>query len=211
MTTREFSILLKAIKDIYDRKDFLDTDSKKSTWYALLKDLDYKTAAAALQAYMSSPDGHFEPKPADIRKYAVKAMPELDFPNEQEALAKVIRAVRNGIYGADEEFEKMPPIIQKAVGAPAVLTTWATQQADASGVWQSQFLKQYRAVLKRANDERALPEKMRAYTLGLEEHKARPEITQKAETAALPDKDYSPKGKALEAVRKAREALGANT
>lgn len=209
MTAKEFSILIKAIKDIYDRKDFLDTDSKKSTWYALLKDLDYKTASNAVLAYMSSPDGHFEPKPADIRKYAVLTQPKSKYPTEAEFMAMLIKAVHNGLYGAAEEYAKLPPIAQEAVSEKDI-ETWAAQPIDSAEVWHSNARKAYRAVLARLENEQHLPPQMRVYTKKVEQKSQNtPKIVQKPETMVLEYKDYSPKGEAKEAVRRAMESLRA--
>lgn len=177
-------------------------------WSEDLSEYSYTQVANGIRAYRRSKDGAFFPKTGQIIQYIVEMNPQDDFPNEQEALSMVIKAVRNGIYGADEEFSKLPPIVQKAVGAETALTSWATQQSDSSGVWQSQFLRSYRTVLNRANSERNRPPKMRYYTNALADQAA-PEIEQKPDTETLAIGDKSPKGKALEAVRKAREALGA--
>lgn len=51
-------------------------------------------------------------------------MRELNTPkqlNELEAWSLVEKAIRNSIYNSQEEFSKLPPLVQKAVGSPNVL------------------------------------------------------------------------------------------
>lgn len=178
-------------------------------WGEDLSEFSYEQVSDGIRAYRCSKDAAFFPKTGQIIQYIVKMQPENDFPGEQEALAMVIKAAENGIYGSKEEFAKLPPIVQKAVGTPKQLEVWGSSQ-DPSHVWHSQFLRSYRDVLNRVNEERSLPQNKRFYTNSLTEKAAATlEITQKDSTPVLEYHDYSPKGKAQEAVRKMMESLRA--
>lgn len=65
----------------------------------------------------------------------------------------VRKAIANGIYGAETEYSKLPPLVQKAVGDPGQLRAWATSEAESlETVAQSNFMRCYRAELKRSED-----------------------------------------------------------
>jgi hypothetical protein len=74
----------------------------------------------------------------------------------------VSKALRNGYYGAEQEFEKLPPLVQRAVGQPSNLRQWATTDIDSiENVIQSNFLRTYRAVLNRDKDKQKLNASLR--------------------------------------------------
>ena len=82
--------------------------------------------------------------------------------NEMEAWALVSRAIKNGNYGAEEEYAKLPPDIQKAVGDPANLRNWAmADMPSVETVIQSNFMRPFRAVADRKKEYRRLPGQVR--------------------------------------------------
>ena len=72
------------------------------------------------------------------------------------------KACSNGIYGYREEFDKLPPTLQKAVGTPQTLHDWAVvDSADFQTVIQSNFLRSYRAALEAQKEIDKYPPKLR--------------------------------------------------
>ena len=62
-------------------------------------------------------------------------------------------AASNSTYHAKEEFEKLPPCVQRAVGSPGTLEKWAkTEQTDLETVVQSNFLRTYATVLAKQKE-----------------------------------------------------------
>lgn len=75
-----------------------------------------------------------------------------------EAWSLVSKALRNGTYGAVEEFSRLPPTVQEAVGNPDNLRNWATSDYKAiETVIQSNFIKTYRSVTSRAEEIKRVP------------------------------------------------------
>ena len=161
MTKEEFMVIAAGLRETYRRDKLLDTRDAFGVWYELLKDLDYQTASAAAQAYCATE--HFPPVPADIRKKAAElsSMASGGEMSEGEAWALVMRAVSNGIYGFMDEYERLPEDIQKALGSPQQLRTWAMQQDFKEEVVQALFLRSYRAVVARKKQEALLPKDLR--------------------------------------------------
>ena len=153
MDLQEFSILIKAMKAVYTSPSFIPDDDAKNVWYGLLCDLPYKAASASLQAFMMSSSKY--PTPADIRAGIRKFRD--DNLNEMEAWDLVSRAVRRSAYYAQEEYDKLPPDIQKAVGSPNQLEAWSKSDLEAlESVIQSNFIRTYRTVLKRREEREVL-------------------------------------------------------
>lgn len=155
MTREEFKLIVKGMKAIYTKPDFIPDQDAFNVWYMLLADLDYKSASISTQMHMRS--STFEPKPADIIEQYNKLVKREEL-TEMEAWSLVSKALRNGINGAEEEFNKLPPLTQKAVGSPSQLRNWATSdEASIESVVQSNFMRTYRTECKRQRDFDKLP------------------------------------------------------
>ena len=50
--------------------------------------------------------------------------------DEGQILNMLIMASRNASYGFEDEFKKMPPLLQKAVGTPTVIRSWGTMEQE---------------------------------------------------------------------------------
>ena len=128
-------------------------------WHLMLEEFTYQEIAAALKAYILTDTSGFAPSVGALVT-KVRKTNEL---NEMEAWSMVSRALRNGLYGAEEEFAKLPPVIQKAVGAPSNLRQWAqTDAGSIENVIQSNFIKTYRNMVARENERSMLPSDVRA-------------------------------------------------
>ena len=72
----------------------------------------------------------------------------------------VSRAARNGLYRCREEYDKLPPAVQKAVGDAEQLRTWAAMDEETvASVVASNFARSYRTVLAREKEALLLPQK----------------------------------------------------
>lgn len=158
LTKDQFRTLVKAMKAVYAQATFLPDEDAVKVWYALLKDLDYKTLSGAVQRHMMT--SSFPPTIADLRKLA--AEPKTETMSELEAWSLVRAAVSNSTYYSEREFAKLPPLVQKAVGNPANLREMASMDADTvNSVEQSHFIRSYRAMVDRDNKLAQLSPAMR--------------------------------------------------
>ena len=159
MDREEFRTLVKGMKAVYTDPKFIADKDAFDVWFQLLKDLDYEKAGMAVQKHMMS--SRFPPTIADVREqYACITQPqEL---NEMEAWSLVSSALRNGIYGAEEEFAKLPETVRKAVGNACNLRFWAESGSEAvETVIQSNFIRTYRVVAARKKEAAGMPEGIR--------------------------------------------------
>lgn len=132
-----------------------------NTWYMMLKDYECQVVEAALKMYIATDTIGFAPAIGQI----IDKIKSVTSPNElngMEAWSLVSNALRNGYYGAEQEFEKLPVTVQKAVGSPDNLRNWA--QSDSKSietVIQSNFMRTYETELKRQNEELKIPADVR--------------------------------------------------
>ncbi len=157
MNFKEFGKLADAIKTYFPRDNMLPTDTAMELWYDMLKDMDYQSAYIGLKNHVAT--SKFAPTIADIRNGAVISQPqEL---NEMEAWSLVSKAIRNSGYNSVDEFAKLPPIVQKSVGLPSQLRTWALDENYNEEVVSSNFIKCYRNELARQRELQKIPQNVR--------------------------------------------------
>lgn len=157
LTKDQFRILLASMKAAYPSDKFIPDEDAAKIWYQLLKDLEYPRLSMALQKHMmTSP---YPPTIADLRKNAV---PEQEHMSDLAAWALVRQAISNSSYHSEEEFRKLPPLIQKAIGNPANLREMASMDVQTvNSVEQSNFLRVYRATVSREKELLQLSPSMR--------------------------------------------------
>ena len=162
MTKNEVVKLLMTIQTFYPNYQVENKEFTINAWYSIIGDCDYKPMEKALRAYITTDTSGFAPSIGQLinKLHEVQSPQEL---NEMEAWLLVSKALRNGTYGAIEEFNKLPPLVQKAVGSPDNLRNWAqTDSESIENVVQSNFMRTYRTVVNRAKEYRKMPKDIQA-------------------------------------------------
>ena len=156
LTRQQFGVLVKAMKAVYAQPTFIPDQDAFNTWYMLLQDIPYPQLNIGVQLHMQS--SRFPPTVADLRAAATKiTAPGDQNISELEAWAVVRKAICRSGYYSQEEFDKLPPLVQKAVGKHENLREWALMEVETVGsVIQSQFLRSYRQVLQRHTEVSSL-------------------------------------------------------
>lgn len=157
MTREETIKLLMVIQSAYPNFKPPDKTVAVDTWYTMLRDMDYNVVQMGLRAYITSDTSGFAPSIGQLINtiYTIQSPQEL---NEMEAWALVSKALRNGYYGAVEEFDNLPPLVQKAVGTPDNLRNWSQANTQSvENVIQSNFMRSYRTVVKREEEIKKMP------------------------------------------------------
>jgi hypothetical protein len=157
MTREETKKIIRIIIDSYPNYKPSDLSETVDVWCMMLEEYSYQQIAVALKAYILTDTSGFAPSIGQLvgKLHSVARNDEL---NEMEAWALVSNAIKNGYYGAEEEFAKLPEVVQKAVGTPANLRAWAhTDEQSIENVVQSNFMRTYRMVVKRESEYAKMP------------------------------------------------------
>lgn len=162
MTRDEVKEMLMVIQAAYPNYKPQDKTVAVNTWYMMLKDYEKEVVEAALKIYIASDTSGFAPAIGQLidKINTVTAPPEL---NSMTAWGLVSKALRNGCYGAEQEFEKLPMTVKRAVGSPDNLRHWA--QSDSKSietVIQSNFIRSYEAEVRRKNEAAKTPKDVMA-------------------------------------------------
>jgi hypothetical protein len=162
MSKEEIVKLLMMIQAAYPNYKPQDKTIAVNMWHEMLKDYEANEVMTAFKAYVASDSSGFAPSIGQIiGKIRLVNQSETELP-ALEAWAMVSKALRNGYYGAEKEFDALPPLVQKAVGSPANLRNWSqTDLQSIENVVMSQFLSAYRAEQKREAEVSKLPNDIR--------------------------------------------------
>jgi hypothetical protein len=140
-----------------------DAEGIVELWHTMFEDDPAQVVAAAVKAHIASDEKGFPPHIGAIKQAIVKLTkpPELEL-SEMEAWSLVRKATRNGVYGAQKEFDALPPVIQQVVGSPSQLKEWALMDEDVvASVISSNFQRSYKARAAHAKEMLSLPADVR--------------------------------------------------
>lgn len=173
MTRDETKTIIKTIVSAYDNFHPQDMSDTIDLWTEMLKDYPYGVVLIALKAYIATDTSGFAPKIGQLIE-KINTLGEKEV-SDIEAWTMVRKAIENSLYHAEEEFNKLPPLVQKTVGSPSQLRAWGqTREESIESVAQSNFLRSYAVMVARDKQDRQLPNDIKALlgniqTFGLEE------------------------------------------
>lgn len=161
MTREQVGKLLMTIQAYYPNYNPPDKEITLNAWYIMLAEYPEELVSQALRACIATNTSGFAPDVGQIMSkiQTISQPQELD---GMTAWGLVSKALRNGYYGAVEEFNKLPPLVRQAVGMPDNLKNWATADYQTiETVIQSNFLRTYETVVKRANEINRMPDSIK--------------------------------------------------
>ena len=173
MSREEAKNILMMVQAAYPNFSPQDKGVTLNTWHLMLADYPYKQVEAALISFVRTEGKGFPPSIGQIidKLQTLYGKGEEDM-NEIAAWGMVSKAISNSGYHSEEEFAKLPPILQRVVYSPANLRSWAVTDTDTvNGVIQSHVIRTYRAVLKAEREEQKLPVKLRQALEGRRQEK----------------------------------------
>lgn len=157
MNINESKKIIAVMMMSYPNYNPIDIDSTAQLFSQMMADYSYKQVDMALRSFIATDTSGFAPSIGQLieKVRRISCGNEL---SEMEAWALVSRAIQNGQNGAEEEFAKLPEIVQKAVGSPSLLRSWATtDERSIENVVQSNFMRTYRAELSRKREVQTMP------------------------------------------------------
>ena len=156
-TIKILSVLRGAYPAFYRDITKQEAESTIALWESMFDEEPYELVGAAVKAFISGDSKGFPPAIGQIKE-RIRQITTPEEMTEQEAWSLVSKALRNGYYGAQEEFAKLPPEIQAVVHDPGQLKQWAMSPADdVETVIASNFMRSFKAKQKANKEYQALP------------------------------------------------------
>lgn len=191
MTREQVGKLLMTIQAYYPNYNPPDKEITLNAWYIMLAEYPEELVLQALRACIATNTSGFAPDVGQI----MSKIQTISQPQELDGMAAwglVSKALRNGTYGAVEEFNKLPPLVRQAVGMPDNLKNWATSDYQTiETVIQSNFLRTYEVIVKRANEINRMPDNIKSLIekTNVNSHKAQIEQKFQRGINTLPTKE----------------------
>lgn len=138
-----------------------DAEALINLWNMQFCDISYQDVELAVMQYISSDTTGYMATVGKLKEIIAKnASKQLD---EYEAWRLVSNACKWSGYHAKEEFNKLPPTIQKMLGTPQRLKDYGKQDlTELETVTASNFMRAYKARLIEQNNNAMLPNKAKA-------------------------------------------------
>lgn len=124
-------------------------------WYEMFSEYDLNVVKLAVKNLIARLE--FPPTIADVRKEIDKLVDVAqNNPAPADEWNAIRKAIKNSLYNAGEEFEKLPSIAKRFVGNPNQLRDWGLSEDFNDSVVRGQFLKQYDVLKEREKLEMQL-------------------------------------------------------
>ena len=132
-----------------------------SLWTEAFKDDSVELVTAAVKSIVYGDQRDFAPNIGQVKTKMMELICQNDV-SEQEAWNQVYKAICNSSYNSEEEFQKLPKLIQSVVGSPSMLKSWAVMDIDeVQSVIASNFMRSYRTRKLSEMKEAMLPSEVK--------------------------------------------------
>lgn len=156
-TTQALAILKAAYPDSFRGMTRQDAEAMIALWSRQFKEDDPRIVGAAIDRLIANRTSNFTPTIGEV-KAEIQKIKSPQMLSETEAWALVSKACQNGYYGYREEFAKLPPEVQRAVGRPEQLREWSVVDVkEFQTVIASNFMRGYKTIQAREKENEALP------------------------------------------------------
>lgn len=166
MTYDETLAIMSVLKAAYPNyyRDMKKADAAQivTVWADMFADDDFTIVAAAVKALIKTRTSTFPPNIGEVTEKIMMIRCPAQMTG-MEAWNLVRKAIRNGIYGAQQEFDALPEDVRKIVGSASQIREWATMDSDTvNSVVASNFKNAYERRARSDREFAALPSGVRA-------------------------------------------------
>ena len=169
MTRKETQELLLAINSLYPNFKPENKTLTIESWHWALEEYPVQAVKAALQIYVKTNNTGFAPSVSQIIN-AIHTPTENEQISEGEAWSLVKKAIQDGGYHAEERFNELPEIVQRAVGSANMIHQWSQTDSDTvNTVIMSNFQRSYKAALEKWEFNNRVPLELSDVVKGLAE------------------------------------------
>lgn len=161
-TLKILAILKAAYPQHYRGMTAGDAEAMVALWTGMFDREPYAEVEQAVKAHIATDTKGFCPVVGAIKEQISRMHRKDGALTEHEAWELVRNALKNGYYGSQEEYAKLPSAVQKILGGPSQLRDWSMLSDDqVNTVIASNFMRSYRARAEYERDVEKLPEAIR--------------------------------------------------
>lgn len=168
MTRDEVKTIIRIMVATWPNYKPADLSQTVDVWTEMIGDINFGLAKAAIKAYAQTDTTGFAPSVGQLRAKVVELTSRQSM-SEADAWETIVRAVRRSSYYSVEEFNKLSPELQEAVGGPETLRSLAAEDESRISFAKPGIMKNFQIAQQRQRerlqlsaDVRALLDKQRA-------------------------------------------------
>jgi len=161
-TLQILALLRASYPAFYSKFQKRELESIASLWAEMFEHDDFNITKYALKELIATHTG-FPPDIAALKNKIKEIVSAASAePTNEELWQKLKKAAGNGYYGAQKEFDNLPPVLQRYLGSPNALRELSMVNTDTlNTVVHGQFLKQIGIIKEREEYERNMPEEIK--------------------------------------------------
>lgn len=145
MTREDTKKLLMFMTATYSNFKLNDPGLAVDIWHRILEPDDAQDIMDAFAVYARTDTSGFAPSPGKLHMMiADRKTEEID---EGEILTMLTMASRNANYGFQEEYDKMPRALQRAIGSPTIIRNWGCMEQEQLSYTFNNIVKAYKRVV----------------------------------------------------------------
>lgn len=152
---RLMAVIKAAYPSYYKGASAQDMRDAVDLWENMFAEDNFASVAGAVKAYIATDEKGFPPAIGQI-KAQMRKITKTEYLPETQAWSILLKALKNSGYHAQEEYEKLPEEIKACVN-PDLMREWALDETGSEQVIASNFMRTYRVVVKRREENEALP------------------------------------------------------
>lgn len=161
MNKQETQKILAVLVVTYPNFNTADINTLTNVWEMIFKDYSYAEVNQALTTYLSTNTSGFAPLPAHLIDLIHSFRESGTDENPSAMWDKVMSAISNATYGANEEFNKLPLPAQRVLGSASTLRMMAMNEEFNEDVEKSLFMKTYAEQVKKEKQFNRMPSEVR--------------------------------------------------
>lgn len=157
-TAKVMSLLSAAYPYFYSKQTRDEKTDALMLWSDMFTEEPLEVVLVAIKSLIAN-HSDFPPTIADVKKEYQRIVSAATNEMSNEKLWKIYtKAISNGTYGSKEEFEKLPPVLQRYCGSSNHLRDMATVETEIlNTVTRGQFAKQLEIAKERERYSQSLP------------------------------------------------------
>lgn len=163
-TTKILAVLKATYPNFYKDMSKQEINDTINIWSEMFKEDPYELITIVIKEVISTSE--YPPTIATIKK----KMYELTHTNEEsnsELWERLLKAIRNGYYGSEQEFKMLPDIIKEFLGSPEQLRSIAEMDSETiHSVVKGQFLRQIENLKERVRQKEMMSSDTRKLLFG---------------------------------------------
>lgn len=162
MNKQETQKILAVLMVTYPNFNAVDISTLTNVWEMVFKDYSYAEVSQALTTYLSTNTSGFAPLPAHLIDLIHSVRESGSDDNPSAMWDKVMNAIGNATYGANEEFNKLPLAVQRVLGSASALRMMAMNEDFNEDVEKSLFMRTYAEQVKKQKQINRMPSEVKA-------------------------------------------------